>query len=51
MKKISAALLQLITGTCDKAKKYKGDKKTEKGILSNLMVDAESISPVMFLER
>ena len=31
-------MLQWICGTCDKAKKYNGDKNTEKGIRSNLMV-------------
>jgi hypothetical protein len=48
---ISMALPHRISGTCDKAKKYNGDKKTENGILSNLIVDAESILPGMILER
>jgi len=50
MIKISMAFHQLISGTCDKEKKNKGDRKTEKGIRSNLIVFAESILPVMFTE-
>jgi hypothetical protein len=38
-----------MAGTCDKAKKYKGDKKMENGIRNNLMVDDESILVAMFL--
>jgi len=30
-------------GTCANAKKYNGDKKKEKGIRSNLIVDVEII--------
>ncbi len=43
MKNISVAFHQLISGTCDKAKKYNGDRKMENRIRSNLIVDAESI--------
>ncbi len=46
---ISTAFHQLMAGTCDKAKKYKGDKKIENGIRNSLMVDDESILVAMFL--
>lgn len=45
---IKAAFTQLICGTCDKAKKYKGDKKTENGIRNNFMVDDESTMITVF---
>ena len=46
MKKIRMAFPQWICGTCDKAKKYKGDKKIEKGKRSNLKVEAESTTVI-----
>ena len=43
-------LNQLISGTSDKAKKKRGERKMEKGILSSFIVEAESIvSQVMTL--
>jgi hypothetical protein len=48
MIKISAAFHQLISVTCDKAKKYSGDKKIENGIRNSLIVDAEIIDYSMF---
>ncbi|MGK2860390.1 MAG: hypothetical protein ACSLE0_00520 [Chitinophagaceae bacterium] len=42
MIKTRIALFQLISGTCDKAKKYRGDRNKEKGKRSNFMVEAES---------
>lgn len=47
---IRIALPHRISATWDNAKKYKGDKNNENGILSNLIVDAESILMKLLLK-
>ena len=43
MIKIKMALNQLISGTCDNAKKYNGERKKENGIRNNFIVEDESM--------
>ena len=47
MKKRRPAFHQLISVTCDKAKKKRGDRKKEKGMRNNLMVEDENMAPVL----
>jgi hypothetical protein len=42
MQKTRMALVRLISGTWDNAKKYNGDKKMENGNRNNRMVDEEN---------
>ena len=49
IKNINAAFPQLILGTIDKVKKYKGARKKEKGIRNNFMLAAAIMRPVLFI--
>jgi hypothetical protein len=44
------AFHQSISVTWDNAKKYKGDRKKEKGIRSNLIVDADNMQCRLCIE-